>query len=150
MFYSIENLMKDRSFLKKFGGECWEEVDQMGRAGFKFDPDWVEYERLEEAGMLRYYTMYDHSNKNKVGFAIFIIAKSLHCKGKFIANSDSIYIHPRYRGYGTEFLRLIMEDLRAEEIDWFSLHVKAGDDNGNLAHRIGCEHYENVLQRKLK
>lgn len=147
MIYKTEDMIKGKDRLMAIGTACWNEVDQLNK-DFEFDPDWDRYSLLNDLGMVRYYTMYN-DDEEFVGFCLMIINPCLHCKGKFVAVSDCIYIHPKYRKTGTEFINLIIEDLREEGVHIFSLHIKAWMDTGNLAPKIGCTHYENVLQRVL-
>ena len=147
MEYLIEDIIAGKEALEVLANQCWDEVDQSNKV-LDFDPDWASYAQLNKQGMIRYYGAYGDDHKQE-GFAIFLISPSLHCKGKFMATSDSVYLTKGYRAHGTEFINLIIEDLRSEGVHWFSLHLKAWLDSGKLAKQIGCTHYENVLQRSL-
>ena len=144
--YKIEDMIEGKEALSIIVKECWDEVDQMNTE-CDVDPDWEQYEQMNNAGMIRYYTVYD--GDELVGFAIFIISLSLHVKGKYIASSDVIYLKKPYRGKGAEFINLIQEDLREQKVQRFSINIKKWVDTGNLAPAIECEHCENVLQRSL-
>lgn len=146
LIYKIEDIIESKDALYKIGKECWDEVDQMSKEA-PFDPDWDQYEQMNNAGMVRYYTAYD-GNK-LIGFGIFVISLSLHSKGMYIASSDCVYLKKPYRGKGAEFINLIQQDLREQKVKRFSLNIKAWMDTGRLAPAIGCEHYENVLERSL-
>lgn len=149
MIYKIEDAVLDREYVDQAAKKCWDEVDQM-KGHLEYELDWDSYAELNDLGMLRYYTVYT-DQEEKVGFACFIISKSLHNKGKFIATSDCMYIEPVYRRCGSELLSLIIKDLSEQNVDWFSMNVKAWLDNqGKLGKSIGCTLQEYVYQRGLK
>lgn len=145
--YKIEDVIEGKEALQEIGQKCWDEVDQLNQT-FLFDPDWEKYQQANDQGMIRYYTAYD--GDTLIGFSLFIITPMLHCKGKFSAVSDCVYLEPEYRRkHFTDFTLLIQDDLKLEGVQLFTLHVKAWLDTGNLSERIGCTHQENVLQRSL-
>lgn len=148
MKYVIEDILTKWDEVFSLAEEAWNEVDQM-KVSRNLDPDRDLYTALNAQGMIRLYNMYTEDNE-LVGFAIYIINPSLHCKGEFDATSDVIYIKPEYRNTGKEFLQLIIDDLKEEGVTWFSLIVKAWLDNGKLAKAIHCDPYETTYQRSLK
>lgn len=149
MQYKIEDLIDDWDEVLRMSELCFDEVDQMKQYDFQFELDYDQYVAMNEAGMLRYYTMYN-DNDEKVGFAVFIIGKSLHCKGTFMAQSDGMYIEPEYRGeHFKEFIELIKVDLKSEGVHWFTYTVKSWMDSGKLGKAIDCELYEHTYQGVL-
>lgn len=140
-------MIQDKDYIESLAPEFYKEVDQRCST-LDLDIDWDQYINLNTSGMLRYYTVYTEDNV-KVGFAVFLIGRSLHNKGKFMATSDVMYIKPGHRGCGAELINLIIDDLRNEGVHWFSVNIKAWLDSGKLGPAIGCELYEHVLQRGL-
>ena len=61
----------------------------------EFDPDWEAYETLEEAGILKVFTV--RFEGKLVGYYSCIVSPSLHSKGLLQATIDAIYLHPDYR-----------------------------------------------------
>lgn len=61
----------------------------------EFDPDWEAYETLEQAGILKVFTV--RSEGKLVGYYSCIVSSSLHCRGLLQATIDAIYLHPNYR-----------------------------------------------------
>lgn len=148
MIYSVESPFDVLDELLVLTKKTWDEVDQ--RDGkIKYEPDLDAYQKLHDAGMLRLYTIRKEEDRKMIGYVIFLVQPALHCKGTFQAVSDVMYIEPEHRGLGTTLLTLAQEDMKQEGVKWFTWTVKAGTDNGKLAERIGCEHYENVYQRIL-
>ena len=148
MIYSVENVF---DVLDEFLGltqKVWDEEDQ-AKGVMELDPNLEAYRSLNDNGMLRLYTIREEDSNRMVGYALYIIQPHLHCKNYFHAMSDVMYIEPEYRKLGTTLLTLVQEDLKLEGVKWFSFTVKAWLDNGNLADRIDCKHYENVYQKEL-
>lgn len=145
--YLSLNPLLDRVVIEELAKECWDEVDQ-AKGYMKFEIDWPVYDLLYKAGSLRYYKILNPEGE-PVGFATFLINPHLHCKGEWIAVTDVMYIRPPYRGIGEEFLNLIMEDLKSQNVSWFIFNVKSWLDEGKLADKLGCTLYERSYQRKL-
>ena len=61
----------------------------------EFDPDWEAYETLEQAGILKVFTV--RSEGELIGYYSCIVSSSLHCRGLLQATIDAIYLHPNYR-----------------------------------------------------
>ncbi len=148
MIYGIERLTDILDEFVPFTQKAWDEVSQL-RDTFKLDPDIESYLLLDDAGMLRLYTMREGDDNLLVGYALYIIQPVLHCKGSFQAVSDVMYIEPEYRGNGYTLLNLVQEDLKKEGVKWFSFTVKAWLDSGKLAEKLGCKLYEKVYQKEL-
>lgn len=142
--YSIEDIIDQKYNLLSIAEHCWDSVDQLKVKGFKFDPDWDQYAYLNSIGCVRYYVVKD--DDKQVGFAIFLIGKSLHIKGKYIGSSDSIYIYPEYRGIGIEFINLIKKDLKEEGVSFFSINFKSNINTDKISQQIDCEFNEKVLE----
>lgn len=148
MKYKIEDAVEDKEYVTETARKCWEEVDQMN-GDLPYDLDWDLYKHINDSGMLRYYTVWTDDDE-KVGFAAFLINKSLHNKGHFLAVSDCMYIEPKYRGCGEELLSLIIKDMKQEGVSWFSFNVKEWlDKTGTLGKNLGCRLYEHVYQLSL-
>ena len=61
----------------------------------EFDPDWETYEALEQAGILKVFTV--RSEGKLVGYYSCVVSPSLHSRGLLQAAVDAIYLHPDYR-----------------------------------------------------
>lgn len=147
MIYTLETpdtLIKELLPLMQM---VWEEVDQRN-GDFELDIDMDQYLLLIEAGAYKPYSIRTDDG-NLVGYIGVVVTPSLHCKGRKDATTDVMYIHPKYRGYGSNLLTLITDDLKEEGITWFSFITKAWLDEGNLAEKLGFKLYEKVYQRIL-
>lgn len=61
----------------------------------EFNPDWDAYEALEQAGILKVFTV--RSDEELVGYYSCVVSSSLHCRGLLQATVDAIYLHPNHR-----------------------------------------------------
>lgn len=61
----------------------------------EFDPDWEAYEALEQAGILKVFTV--RSEGKLVGYYSCVVSPSLHSRGLLQATVDAIYLHPMHR-----------------------------------------------------
>lgn len=67
--------------------------------------DWDTYLALEKAGCLMVQAAFDEKS-NLVGYIVVVSTPMLHHKGKYIAQTDSFYVHPDYRKQGVFELML--------------------------------------------
>jgi len=61
----------------------------------EFDLDWDAYEALEQAGILKVFTV--RSDEELVGYYSYVVSPSLHSRGLLQATVDAIYLHPMHR-----------------------------------------------------
>ena len=61
----------------------------------EFDLDWDAYEALEQAGILKVFTV--RSDEELVGYYSCVVSPSLHSRGLLQATVDAIYLHPMHR-----------------------------------------------------
>ena len=146
MIYGVELMFDIIDEILPLGQKVWDEVDQMNDI-MTFDPALDAFKAMEDTGQLRCYTM--RQSGTLVGFALYLIQPVLHCKGKFHAVSDVMYIEKEYRGLGATLLDLVQRDLKEEGVNWFTFIVKAGLDNGRLAEKLGCVLHEKLYQKEL-
>lgn len=120
---------------------------------FKEDvPDmmWGDYFKIEDAGILRVFTVRDAAHK-LIGYGIYFVRQNLHYSGTRIAACDMIYIDPQYRGgTGEQFIEWIDESLRSEGVNAVTHHAKVYYDFGSMLKRQEYEHVENIYVRRLK
>jgi GNAT superfamily N-acetyltransferase len=114
------------------------------------DPDTDAYEALDEAGMLRLYTVRDEHRL--VGYAAYTVRTHLHYRQSKQAVQDVIFLLAEYR-CGRTGMRLIEHadaQLAAEGVQVVFQHVKTAHNFGPLLERLGYEHVENVYAKRLK
>lgn len=73
----------------------WSEVAH-DKDVIELDPDWPEYFALEQAGKFVGFSL--RRGKNLIGYAGYIVVRSLHYKAHAFAMNDVIYLKPEERG----------------------------------------------------
>lgn len=113
------------------------------------DPDRQRYEIAEASGTLRVFLAY--LGEDLIGYAVFIVSRSMHYAGSVQAVQDVIYLDPAYRnaGIGRALVAECDEALRAEGVQVVYQHVKLAYDFGPLLASLGYEAIETVYGRRL-
>lgn len=118
----------------------------------ELNPDWQRYNRLNEAGGLRIFTVRDCSML--VGYSWFFVSPNPHYKDSIQANQDIVYLRKDYRGKGKgrDFILWCDAMLEAEGVEVVYQHVKAKPelDFSPLLEGIGYELVDKILARRLK
>jgi hypothetical protein len=99
--------------------KCWDEGTALkgetcayhGQRAIVIEPDFALYGRLAEAGTLVLVTA-RYSTK-LVGYIVGYLYQSPHHKKMLVANGDSIYIEPEYRGHAASMIEVFLADLKA-------------------------------------
>ncbi len=134
------------------------------------DPDWDKYRALEEADVLRCYTVIagEHDPNDDthdirvaalnderihplIGYTFFIIGSNMHYQGSRQAVEDVLYLHPDHRGTSTG-IRLIKysdEQLKEDGCQLEHRHVKSDHNHGVLLERLGYDLVDLIYQRRL-
>lgn len=112
------------------------------------DPDYDQYIKLENAGVLRAFTARDESNA-LIGYALFFIKSNIHYKSSLQALQDILFVRPDKRGIGFRFIPWCDEMLRAENIQVVYHHVKEKHNFGKLLSKIGYELVDLIYARRL-
>lgn len=114
----------------------------------ELDPDIDQYERMENAGAIRCFVARDELGL-MVGYAVFFIRHNIHYRKSLQAVQDIIFIDPKKRGFGTEFIQWCDEQLKIEGIQAVYQHVKIQHDFGPLLKRLGYEPIDVIWGRRL-
>jgi GNAT superfamily N-acetyltransferase len=124
----------------------WSEIDH---ADIPMAPDWAFYSGVEEAGMLRIYTV--RSSGSLKGYCVFFVNRAPHSKGSTQARADLIYLDPEIRGrfVGSRFISWCTEQLRAEGVEMVYHTVNAKHDWGEILRRQGFDLHEYVYSKRL-
>lgn len=79
-----------------------------------FDPAWEMYNTLEQAGMMRWYTMRDGKGVGgeMLGYALWFLTPALVFAGVMMAANEAIYIRPGQRYHAAAFMRFCELELR--------------------------------------
>lgn len=112
------------------------------------DPDEEAYERLEAAGILRVYTA--RADGEIVGYAAFLVARSLRRRYMTIATQDLIHAKPEHRRYVTvALLRHAERELAAEGVQMLYHPCPIGP-LGRLLELMGYSSTAQTLVKRLR
>lgn len=161
--------------------ECYEEAIPMLEAHYieiatdksikPLDPDIEKYESMEEAGMLRIFTVREEMKviqpitgeqiinddlpaKPKgrlIGYFVSIVMKGLHYQQTTLAVNDIMYVDPAYRGgtVGYRMMKLAAQDLKNLGADILTIHMKTDYPFRSLLEKLDYhlteENWEKVL-----
>lgn len=154
-------LSETLSFQQERAQDCFIEAKPMLEAHWAevahypdipFDPDLDAYVLLENAGMLRAYTVRERGEMK--GYAVFFLRADIHYRSALYAACDIIYLDPALRG-GMLAARFIMwcdEQLKLGAPDGtllISHHVKFAHDWTPLLKRLGYEPVDAVWFRRM-
>jgi GNAT superfamily N-acetyltransferase len=112
------------------------------RDSIPLDPDFETYQKLNDMGLIRAYTV--RLGGALIGYAIFsIIARHLHYRHRWAIN-DILWIHPDHRnfGIGTELCDVFEEDLRRDGP--VVIHIETKDHEPALAMLLRSRQYDTV------
>jgi GNAT superfamily N-acetyltransferase len=125
----------------------WREVGHY--EDMPIDPDYLRYQQLEAAGVLRTFTA--RVAGALVGYGIFLVAPGLHYRTVLMAQETTLYLAPEYRRgtAGLRFMRYVDEQLIAEGVTHISRHVKQRRDHGKLLERMGYQLQDTIYTKKL-
>lgn len=81
----------------------WELV-ALNQGKIKLNPDWVEYARLDAAGVLRIFTA--RRDGQLIGYFVLLVNRSLHYQDHVFATNDVLFVLPEQR-FGSAGYRLV-------------------------------------------
>lgn len=113
------------------------------------DPDYDQYQTIENAGALRVFTARD-AEKTLIGYSVFFVRRNIHYKSSLQASQDIIFIHPKKRGFGKAFIQWCDEQLKAEGVEVAYQHVKSKHNFGPLLETLGYELMDLIYARRFR
>lgn len=115
----------------------------------RLNPDWEEYQRLENAGRFKLVIARDDGGR-LIGYAGFFLAFHLHYKELLVATNDVIFLAKEYRegGVGLELIRECERLLRTLGVQKAVWHAKKETALAGLLPRMGYE-VEDILLSKV-
>lgn len=115
------------------------------------EPDWSEYERLQEKGQLIFVAA--RSKRGRVaGYAIIVLRPHLHYAGAKVAYDDAHYLAPKYRsqGWGKKLIQYAERIAAAAGAKVFSMRTKSGEHNhGHIFEAMGYKLTDLVYLKDL-
>jgi hypothetical protein len=114
------------------------------------DPDFDQYIRMEDIGLVRCFTVRDGNGELK-GYAIFFVKKNIHYKSSLQASQDVIFLDQECRktGQGAKFIDYCDHMLKLENAQAVYHHVKEAHNFGPLLEKLGYKLVDLVYARRL-
>lgn len=112
------------------------------------DPDFEQYEKLEQIGALRAFIARDELGA-MVGYAVYFIRHNIHYRSSLQALQDILFIDPERRGFGAKFILWCDQQLKAEGVQITYHHVKAAHNFGAMLERLGYRLVDLIYTRRL-
>jgi GNAT superfamily N-acetyltransferase len=100
MKFSIERLHDVREDIKPLIELHWEQI-ALNQGKIKLNPNWEEYERLDAAGVMKFFTA--RSEGELVGYFIITVGASMHYRDHLFAICDIIFVRPDKRSGATGY-----------------------------------------------
>lgn len=115
----------------------WQEVSGH-LTGAPLAPDLARYAVMWDVGVIRVFTA--RLGDMLVGYALFTITASLHCRNVLEAQQDAIYLDPSSRGHhGADFLDYCTERLFDDGVQVIYQFTPKARDFGAVLERRGFE-----------
>ena len=114
----------------------------------KLDPGFERYEQLEKLGALRAYTA--RLDGKLIGFCLFLFYPYLHFKNDIFALHDILYIMPKHRGFGYEFLKWCNERLKEDGASIIMYSVSLNFNYGSLLKRLDFKLSDHLYSKEIK
>ena len=126
----------------------WEEV-AINKDKIKLNPDYKQYETLQELGTLALFTARDDGKL--VGYSVFFMVPHLHYSDHRFAMNDIIFLMPEYRAtmLGAQLVQFAEDELKSVGIDYISYHFKTHLPYGKGLEFMGYEHSENLFGKYI-
>lgn len=125
----------------------WKEIAHYD--DIKLEPDWESYRALNEAGILKVFTVRTTNARVLIGYSVFFVKNNLHYKSSKQAVQDILFIHKDYRGTGRHFIRWCDQQLKADGIQVVYHHVKKAHNFGPLLERMDYELVDLIYAKRL-
>lgn len=129
-------------------------ADLMGRP---FEPDVEQYVRLEDAGVLWFFTARHEVSTHAasgpgdlIGYSAMLVMTHLQFRGVLTAMQDALFIHREHRGTtGYRLMRYVDDYLAEGGIKAIVRQTMDRSNVGKLYERLGYQLTEHVYMRRL-
>lgn len=125
----------------------WKEVAHF--QDIELNPDYGLYLAIEATNGIRIYTARGAEGQ-VIGYAAYFVRHNLHYKQSKQAVQDVVFIDPRHRGFGEEFLTWCDEQLRGDGVEIVYHHVKVAHNWGQMLERNGYIHMEHIYAKRIQ
>lgn len=144
--YQIEKLSNVLSEMKPLLQKHWEEV-ALHKDVIKLNPDYDEYQELEDAGVVRIATARD--GEALIGYFITMSQPHLHYKDHIYAVNDILYLSEEYRGADTAvgLFQFAEKDLKDLGVDVLIISMKTAKPFDALCEALGHTNVERTYSK---
>ena len=115
----------------------------------ELDPDYEQYLKIQELGMIRVFTARDEINSSLIGYSVFFVRNNLHYKNSKQAVQDILFLHPERRGVGGKLIDFADTMLTSEGVQVVYHHVKKEHNFGKLLERKRYELIDLIYGKRL-
>lgn len=115
------------------------------------DIDWEAFRIIQNEGCLLGLAAFD-TKSNLVGYLVVITTPMLHHAGKFIAVTDSFYVHPKHRKHGLFEAMVNKARDMCREAGVVALRVAVNQNfplDPEMLNKLGFDHAETIYQQEL-
>ncbi len=114
----------------------------------KLDPNWEGYMKLEDADMLRLFTV--RTNEHVlIGYNCYFLNFTLHSSLSLQAVQDVLYIDKEQRGFGRSFIDWCAHELKKDNVQVMYSHIQATHNFGPMLESIGYKLTNLVYEKRL-
>lgn len=111
-------------------------------------PDYEKYQKLQDLGMLRFYTARNDAGL-LIGYGVFFVQKNMHYSDSIQAVQDILFIRKGFRGTGGRLIAFCDDSLRAEKVQVVYHHVKQAHNFGPLLERMNYQLVDLIYAKRL-
>lgn len=139
--------------LVDLGERSWSEIGN-DKQTFQYNPDWHEYERMQQQDMLRFLAVRDDTGL-LVGYASVIVRHNLHDKNVLCAIIQDIYLEPEHRkGMGAfkRFEQTLEGLLKGIGVKHIAVAERENDPRGGVGEvyrRLGFNSCERIWTKSI-
>lgn len=139
--------------LAELGERSWSEIG-VDKDVFNYNPDWYQYQKLQDNDMLRFMAVRDDDGI-LIGYASVVIQRNLHDRTVLCAIVQDIYLDPESRkGYATarQFIQTLEKQLTLIGVKHLSIAERENDPRGGVGavySRLGFNSVERIWTKAL-
>lgn len=148
MEFATERLVFVKKEMQSLLELHWELI-ALNKESIKLNPNWAEYVRLDEAGILKLYTA--RQDGKLVGYFAVTVNTSLHYQDHKFATNDVIFIHPDYRNgsAGYKLIKYAEDQLIQMDVSLMIMNTKIHQPFDKLLERMGFKQIERIYSKYI-
>ena len=148
MEFATERLVFVKKEMQSLLDLHWQLI-ALNKDKIKLNPNWNEYIKLDDAGILKLFTA--RKNGNLVGYFAVTVSTSLHYKDHIFATNDVIFIHPDHRdgSAGYKLLKYAEKELTNMGVSLMMINTKTHQPFDKLLERVGFKLIERVYSKYI-